>query len=225
MPTPEYKKCSDCQETKHRDQFYKVSGYPDTCRSRCKPCYNARVSERWAEQHPPQHKRPLEDYPRVDPDFGHWLAGFTDGEGSFSISRPRKSYICSFHISLRMDDIDILHEACARTGLGYVAPAVRKTLRSRNEKPQARWDVGGKIQCHRLVQIFTDYPLRAKKAGDFSVWTKAVLEWNSIGRGTGRGNSQTDWSRMARYFDQIREVRQYREPSDHQDSRQIPTAA
>lgn len=213
MPTPEYKVCADCGNRKHRNEYYRVVGYPDTCRTRCKECYKSRGREAWKIKYPPRHERPLEDYPQVDTDFGHWLAGFIDGEGSFAISRPRNSFVCNFHLALRRDDVAILNECCTRTELGYVIPDVKRVKRSPNENPQSRWEVGGKRQCMRFVQIVEAFPLRAKKANDFVVWRKAVIEWNNIG--TGKGGSPVDWSRMEKLYHQIKDVRKYVEPDDY----------
>lgn len=55
----------------------------------------------------------------VGPEFGNWLAGFTDGEGCFTVEayRGRASHSCSFTIALRVDDKSILDECQLRTGL------------------------------------------------------------------------------------------------------------
>lgn len=107
---------------------------------------------------------------RVDPAFGHWLAGMTDGEGSFVISRdPRGIFRCTFQMGLRLDDRPILNECCSRVGLGAVHEQLGRL---------AVWVVGRKVEVEILVQLFRRYPLRAKKAKDFEVWARAVELWN-----------------------------------------------
>jgi hypothetical protein len=66
----------------------------------------------------------------IDDGFGHWLAGFADGEGSFNIGHPKRpaapSYNCSFSIGLRIDDLPILEEIERRTGIGRLSVHLQK---------------------------------------------------------------------------------------------------
>lgn len=111
---------------------------------------------------------------RVDPGFGHWLAGFVDGEGCFTIisSRRQASLICRFSLGLRSDDAPILREACERTGLGRVYRA--------GDGRMATWIVATQADLIALVELFEKYPLRAKKKRDFEIWARAVRLW--VGR-------------------------------------------
>src|SRR4051812_25416446 len=58
--------------------------------------------------------------------FGHWLAGFIDGEGCFRLHTLYDSryaytyYACYFALDLRDDDTAVLEECVKRTGLGRV---------------------------------------------------------------------------------------------------------
>jgi hypothetical protein len=66
----------------------------------------------------------------LDIKFLHWLAGFTDGEGSFSInitnSKSKKNkdfnkYInFRFRIRLHIDDVDVLYKIQNKLGIGKV---------------------------------------------------------------------------------------------------------
>jgi hypothetical protein len=56
----------------------------------------------------------------IDPGFGHWFAGFVDGEGCFLITRVGKSYRCIFSLHLRGDDRPILEEIHRNLGIGTV---------------------------------------------------------------------------------------------------------
>lgn len=128
----------------------------------------------------------------IDPSFGHWLAGFTDGEGCFDITAVglNKSYICRFVIGLRGDDREVLTLARDATGLGSVTTKMKAGTTS---NPQAWWSIHAKSDCVRLTELFDRFPLRAKKSRDFAVWRQAVQHWAAMPRAyKGR-----DWQRMA----------------------------
>lgn len=148
----------------------------------------------------------------LDDAFGHWLAGFADGEGSFTIncSRFHESLHTVFKITLRIDDRPILEEIQRHTGLGklFERPARGAT------NPSVSWVVTGKRDCAQLVRLFDRYPLRAKKARDYAVWREGVREWNRPNAMT-RTNGQysigprRDWSRLAELRRQLMEARAY----------------
>lgn len=131
--------------------------------------------------------------------FGHWLSGFTDGEGSFTVNirrkNPKGSYrgCCTpmFSITLREDDEEVLQSIRSYWQCGNIT---RRPGRG-NDNPQSRYyafkfDHLAKI----IVPHFDHYPLRAKKARDFAIWREIVLfayrisgrrrKWRSV-RGTG----------------------------------------
>lgn len=121
----------------------------------------------------------------VDDSFGHWFAGFTDGEGCFDIKGVGEHYICRFTIGLRVDDRPILEEIQAKLGLGSI---YKRTTASKHND-QVAWEVTRKTETAQLVHVFDRYPLRAKKAIDFAIWREAVFIWNAAVRGnryTGR---------------------------------------
>lgn len=63
--------------------------------------------------HPEVVRMPAADYPDVPPHFGHWLAGFIDGEGCFGI---RKSG--DYPVDARLDS-----SSCGnRSAAGRVSP-------------------------------------------------------------------------------------------------------
>jgi hypothetical protein len=113
-------------------------------------------------------------YPDLPDDFGHWLAGFIDGEGSFVILRPTTGnrWSLRFQLTLRADDLPIIEEIHRRTGLGIVF--VRGPY-GKNPNPDAIWLVNKIAHMRRLVEIFDRYPLRAKKARDFAIWREGVI--------------------------------------------------
>lgn len=119
-----------------------------------------------------------------DDAFLHWLAGFIDGEGCFSINGSatgRRAYSCSFDLGLREDDSAILDEMVRRLGIGKVYYRVT----GRSQCRIATWTLRNKRDCLMLVEILDEHPLRAKKARDYAIWREAVLEWETV--------SQFDW--------------------------------
>ena len=125
----------------------------------------------------------------IDKDsFGHWLSGFVDGEGCFGIycySNKRTNEFnpgalsFEFSIQLREDDRDILEEIQRYFNCGHLAVGSRRKARAEG-KVNARDQI--KFSCKKLSEIlgaiiphFDEYPLRAKKRGDFEIWKRAVL--------------------------------------------------
>jgi hypothetical protein len=141
--------------------------------------------------------------------FGHWLAGFFDGEGCFVIwtarGRGTVSYACRAQIKLRDDDAAILHEVQRRTGVGRViAEKVygKANRDTKNTNPQMVWLAANKADCARVVRLFDRFPLRAKKRADFDLWRLAVREWQTKDR-------YGQWNRMAAFRRQLIESRRY----------------
>lgn len=110
--------------------------------------------------------------------FGHWLAGFVDGEGCFFIHPgEHRPYL---DVCLRDDDGGVLNEAKMRTGVG----AIYRSANGGNRGPQIHWRVGRAADTLRLVGVFDAYPLRAKKRQQYVLWRRAVLiSPPNVGRG------------------------------------------
>lgn len=136
----------------------------------------------------------------MPPDFGHWLAGFVDGEGCFVIKRETDliRYQCSFKLAVRLDDAAVVREICRRTGLGhvYIAKARART------QPSIRWQITNKADCLRLIAVFRTFPLRSKKQRDFELWAQAVEVWVSHKQGD-------PWTTLAVLHDRLRLVRAF----------------
>ncbi|WP_313237837.1 DNA methyltransferase [Delftia acidovorans] len=142
---------------------------------------------------------------REDAGFGYWLAGFTDGEGCFRVQRhERGTHTCAFQIKLRRDDKTVLERIRRFVGYG----TVRNIEGEGNSNPQAVYVVQDKEGCEILVGLFRRYPLTAKKANDFEVWSEAVWEWLDRPRGN-RWHGQSDQSRAAILKARLEDVRRY----------------
>lgn len=149
-------------------------------RRTCSPaCYRiwrnelARVAYYTRQDRVPQPKTP-----KLDPAFGHWFAGFTDGEGCFmthSVTVKGVTYYAAkFIITLRRDDMATLEEIHRQLGMGHLY--LKKTNNKiAGAKPQASFEIANAHDLHRLVEIFEHFPLRAKKRQDFDTWKQFIV--------------------------------------------------
>jgi hypothetical protein len=143
----------------------------------------------------------------IDREFGHWLAGFIDGEGCFRVHKEKRGayYACHFTLKVRDDDTPILEEVVLRTGIGHLkADIVRGT-----SKPAMVWVVQSKAETLKLVAFLDQFPLRAKKSRDYAIWREAVAFWNVQEKGN-RWHGPRDWSQMIAYKEAIENARAYR---------------
>lgn len=135
----------------------------------------------------------------IDAAFGHWFAGFTDGEGCFRIKRTNMgTYQCRFSIGLRADDEPILREIRERLGVGILVHSGRDSIK----QEQWRLEVNAKAEVTFLARVFDAFPLRAKKARDFEIWRHAVEVWCRVENGR-----RFDWHEMAALELELREAR------------------
>lgn len=162
---------------------------------------------------------PLAD---IDPAFGHWLAGFIDGEGCFSFScsmykgerrdRPR------FALFLREDDAAIVEEIHTAVGCGVVRwKAAQRRLSYSWGRPQMGWIVDSREGLRRLIAVLDQFPLRSKKASDYAIWREAVMLWiNSEQRyREGRRGRETHkcWAQITAIRERLMEARAYKAPT------------
>jgi hypothetical protein len=120
----------------------------------------------------------------IDAAFGHWLAGFIDGEGNFDVHRQQRPagtyFYCRFELTLRADDRAILEE-CQRR-LGGKLYDMRHAA-SIGRRPQVRWEIVSRAECLALAAVLTAHPLRSKKARDFATWSEALaVSCEHVGR-------------------------------------------
>jgi len=134
--------------------------------------------------------------------FGHWLAGFIDGEGSFIVHGDGRKQ-CRLCVKLRGDDRPILDEIVERTGIGRV----RIQTNNAGTNPQFAWLVDSKSDCCRAVVLLERYPLRAKKARDFELWREAVRLW--VAMAPRNGHARNNWSGMAALQEQMMDGRRF----------------
>lgn len=141
--------------------------------------------------------------PELEPEFGYYLAGLTDGEGSFMLQVRTKSQVvqneASFKVSLRKDDLAIL--VLIREKLGFGKIYLHKSELPSN--PSACYAVGNHSDALKLVAIFDRFPLKAKKAHDYAIWRDFVIE---------RAKPIFDQVLLNNLADKIKVVRGYSEP-------------
>ncbi len=109
--------------------------------------------------------------------FGHWLSGLTDGEGSFMLAvinrnNQRKQPVARFQIKLRSDEFPILQmiQSYWECGAG-----VHGECRGNGHCPMRSFNTRRIIDLVKVVvPHFRRYPLRAKKARDFTIWAQGV---------------------------------------------------
>lgn len=140
----------------------------------------------------------------LDDAFGHWLAGFIDGEGCFLIGEFEGRYHPTMVLKLRDDDRVLLDEIVECTGVGYV----RDRKAQGNSRPCTAWHVGSQADCVALVDLLDAYPMRSRKARDYAVWRRAVAVWVA-----GRRGQPERWNRLARLAAELRLARTYVPPS------------
>lgn len=115
--------------------------------------------------------------------FGHWLSGFTDGEGSFNLyavtdasDGRRESLRAAFRLAQRADDTATLQrmQSFWRCGTLHYTSNVRSKIR--NAKPVRTFSVSAISDLVSVVlPHFETFPLRSKKQRDFTLWKQGVL--------------------------------------------------
>ena len=128
----------------------------------------------------------------VDDAFGHWLAGFVDGEGNFQAhNRGDGAGGFVFRIILREDDKPVLDEIRLRLGVGVLY--YRDLLKNKhnwNPKYQAtaitnQWAylVQPMVDLiNVIVPLFDKYPLRAKKKIQYAEWRSSLMKSRGASR-------------------------------------------
>lgn len=136
-------------------------------------------------------RKPFERNPRLEAPFGkeqihckklnpNYIAGFIDGEGSFSVSIGKHKTLkrglevrCEFEIELRADDKEILERICATLGCGKIYDCSYERY---GWYPHAKYKITSTKDMERILFPFLEkYPLQAKKAKVYKLFRKIVL--------------------------------------------------
>jgi LAGLIDADG endonuclease len=161
--------------------------------------------------------------------FGHWLSGFTDGEGCFCLQiragAGRLAPKAPFKIGLRQDDSPTLRLIQSFFGCGNLhldkASYRRHICKGRRDCLDY---VVVKVSDLASVVIphFENYPLRAKKRNDFEIWKRGVCHIQNVisrgraGRRDGRGREpfwgQPDLDYFKSLITALKTVRQFNAP-------------
>lgn len=155
-------------------------------------------------------------------DFGHWLSGFTDGEGCFLLHKQNDwrqkgkwSPGCLFTISLRTDDGGILELIQSYFGHGYLYH--NRPASYQNGKPQSILQISKVTALPSVINHFDMFPLRAKKLRDYLIWREATQLFIDVfnrPRNNKRWGRISNWTAQERerwtfLFDHLREQRKF----------------
>lgn len=160
-------------------------------------------------------RKPYERNPRLRAPFGkeqihceplnpHYVAGFVDGEGSFSVSinkhktlKRRIEIKCEFEIELRADDREVLERICATIGCGKIYDCSYDRY---GWYPHVKYKItSSKDLEHYLFPLFDRYPLQAKKAKVYKLFKEIVLMVRSKAHLTDNG-----FKKIVKLRDEIR---------------------
>lgn len=106
-------------------------------------------------------------------EFGHYLAGLVDGEGTFLISNRARHVTLdepAFAVKLRDDDAALLQ--FIRLSLGRGTFVWGRKLGNTNGS--LRWSVSQLGECAFIASLFDRFPLRSKKRRDHALWSEWV---------------------------------------------------
>ena len=147
----------------------------------------------------------------VNPAFANWFVGFVDGEGCFLYQEGQ--YKACLQIQLRDDDLPVLLEIQQHLQMGNIChlyPTENMLKNTPGAQPVSRLAIYRKADCWALVLLFDEYPLRTKKAHDYTVWREIVLEIQ-------KKPSMRDHPKLAYLADKLKLVRQYSQPAELQE--------
>ncbi len=102
----------------------------------------------------------------VHRDFGEWLAGFIDAEGSFIIRKDKKLYSFVFEIGLHKDDTSVLKDIYKTLGIGIIGTVGQYSY----------FRVTKQKELFILREILEGYPLNSTKyLNDLAFYQALVL--------------------------------------------------
>ncbi len=116
-------------------------------------------------------------YGKLNP---HYIAGFIDGEGSFSVSIGKHKTLkrglevrIEFSIEVRADDRNIIKRIRQVIGCGNI---YNIPYRKQGWYPHVKYKIGSrKDLVNYLFPLLDKYPLQAKKKQSYEIFKKVVL--------------------------------------------------
>jgi hypothetical protein len=113
------------------------------------------------------------------PDFAEWIAGFTDGEGCFSIAVVRNAGCRlgwqvqhEFSITQAESSVDVLERVRSHMGCGRI---VRNRRIDDHREPLTRYSVKRRDDLvSRIIPFFEAHPLLTAKRYDFELFRQAM---------------------------------------------------
>jgi len=141
----------------------------------------------------------------LDPGFCQWLAGQTDGEGSFNLKHEQERWWLDFTISLRADDLPMLKMIQEQLGRGHCYPHPPAKGANPHSRPRYMLRFANATDTRFIVALFERYPLRSKKRRDFELWAEARKELD-------KPPLARDLRHLKHLARAIREVRKYKAP-------------
>lgn len=228
MQTATYRRCPTCRAEKSLEDFHCDRSDPQGRTARCASCRNSYALSRREltaeERHDVRRERGLEiaaearagawrQAQQVDAAFGHWLAGFTDGEGYFGVAIDRRTSginaghsfpIVRFAVNQHTRDRQVIDWIAETLGFGRVDCTAGGRLTQFRVIRQADMEI--------VAELFTLYPLHTAKTEDFDIWCSALrIKRSMLNGGSAQGNLNREaWIQFEAAADEMRDLRESR---------------
>ena len=143
--------------------------------------------------------------------FGYWFSGYFDGEGclvmTFSATSRGFGRRLGVQVACRADDHDVLAGVHGALGVGTLTDYPAKN----GLNPNTVWRCeNAKDLGEVILPLFDRYPLRSKKAREYSLWRPQALEqYLRTAGGISRraGNGQKGFPEFMAALVEIRKIR------------------
>jgi len=137
--------------------------------------------------------------------FKSWLSGFIDGEGNFYLEARQdgKFFIAKFRIGIRADEIQIIKKIKKYWGgsIHYYNPSIQV----KNANMAIMYQLCGIKKLFNLIRHLDNYPLLAKKQGDYKIWREAIILLAQKEHLNGR------YGYILHLCNRLKKIREYRE--------------